>query len=119
MKRLLRAFRAPRKIILGILVFLGAHACRDGQQAKITFTAPSPEPVPIFWIDSAGNLGLRGAVAVVPGFPAPDAKLTAPCRKSATENGPGTLTVCMEQIVGRTIAEKTGLDWTSGTSGKR
>lgn len=100
------------------------HACaRDPGEpgkSKITFTAPEPEPVAIFWIDSAGNLGLRGALAVVPGLPAPETKLSEPCRASATVNGAGTLTVCMEPVVGKVLAKELGLDtWTSGTSKKQ
>lgn len=91
---------------------------------RITFVAPTPAPVEIFWIDSAGNIGLRGVEAIVPGVPpAPDdpkgPKYSPACRKSAAANGDGTLTVCMNAVVGRTLAEKLGVGWTSDTSPKK
>ena len=128
--------RAPRKAVLGLLVVLAAHACNQGDasyrdkwtkgdkpSSKITYVAPTPAPIEIFWIDSAGNLGLRGVEAVVPGAPLaiddPKAgKLPPTCRESATKNGNGTLTICMSPTVGRVLAEKLGLEWTSGTSTK-
>ena len=119
--------RAPRKAVLGLLIVLGAHACRSapdvtglftGPSNRITFVAPTPAPIEIFWIDSAGNLGLRGVEAVVPGLPTGDGKLPPSCRESATKNGNGTLTVCMSPTVGRVLAKELGLEWTSGTSTK-
>lgn len=131
--------RAPRKAVLGLLVVLAAHACRSGEghlarendrrialaeaRNRITYVAPTPTPIEIFWIDSAGNLGLRGVEAVVPGSPLPAedpkaGKLPPNCRESATANGNGTLTVCMSPTVGRVLAEELGLEWTSPTSTK-
>ena len=129
MNKLRHALRAPRKVVLGLLIVLAAHACRvlgdpdylgnpATSSGKITYVAPTPAPIEIFWIDSAGNLGLRGVEAVVPGAPSPDAKLPPSCRASAESNGNGSLTVCMSPTVGRVLAEKLGLGWTSGTSGK-
>ena len=79
---------------------------------RITFVAPTPAPVEIFWIDTAGNMGLRGVVAIVPGLPSDDPKalkLTDACRASATANGDGTLTICMVPSVGQTLAAQLGL----------
>ena len=107
--------------LLGTLALLNP-SCKSAEPARdgaITFVVPTPEPVRIFWIDSGGNIGLRGALAVVPGLPSPGSKISPACEKSATANGQGTLTVCMEPIVGKTLAEKLDLDtWTSGTSPK-
>ena len=110
-------------IVMGLWVLLGGcsgpNAPAGANDGAITFVVPTPEPVRIFWIDSGGNIGLRGALAVVPGLPQPGAKLSPACEKSATANGLGTLTVRMEPIVGKTLAEKLDLDtWTSGTSPK-
>lgn len=116
--------------VLGLLAFLCFMAWREvsakaapapaaSASKRITFVAPTPAAVEIFWIDSAGNLGLRGAEAIVPGVPDPKAKITDSCRKSAAANGDGTLTVCMAGTVGRSIAKELGLEWTSGTSEKR
>ena len=94
-------------------------AAAPANPGGITFVVPTPEPVRIFWIDSGYNIGLRGAIAVVPGEPDPGSKISEACRKSSAANGKGTLTVCMEPIVGKTLAEKLDLDtWTSGTSPK-
>lgn len=122
------SLRSPRKALLGILVVLAAQACeasfesrpsKEAGSGKITFVAPTPAPIEIFWIDSAGNLGLRGVIAVVPGVPNESGKLPDSCRTSATSNGNGTLTICMEPTVGKALAEKLGFDWTSETSEKR
>ena len=107
-------------LLLSLVVVTFAAACRPPKgSAAITFTNPTPEPVQIFWIDSAGNLGLRGVTAVVPGVADESSKIASACRASAATNGKGTITVCMEPIVGRTLAEKLGLDWTSETSRKK
>ena len=125
--------RAPRKAVLGLLVVLATHACDasfssrpsepERGSGKITYVAPTPAPIEIFWIDSAGNLGLRGVEAVVPGAPLavddPKAgKLPPTCRESAAKNGAGTITICMAPTVGRVLAKELGLEWTSGTSTK-
>lgn len=115
--------RAPRKLVLGLLVVLAAHACSSPGDAPtktkgITYVAPTPAPVEIFWIDSAGNIGLRGVDAVFQGAPQPDAKVSDACRASATKNGAGTLTVCMASPVGVTLAKELGLEWTSTASEK-
>ena len=78
--------------------------------SRITFTAPTPAPVEIFWIDTAGNIGMRGAVAVVPGAPDEKSKIPDSCRTSATANGNGTLTVCLEPVVGQTLRKELGFD---------
>lgn len=129
MKRPCNALRSPRKALLGLMVVVTAHvavACStketDPKPTSITFVAPTPAPVEIFWLDSAGNMGLRGVVAVLPGPPAANdtkyATLPETCRKSATANGTGALTVCLDPTVGKALAEKLGLDWTSGRSAK-
>lgn len=115
--------------LLALAASLTLYACQGAsasiddrhESKKITYAIPTPTPVEIFWIDSAGNLGLRGVEAVVPGAPLPEGdpragKLPKGCRESATVNGDGVLTVCMSPTVGRVLAEKLGLTWTSGTS---
>ena len=126
----------PQKIaLLVLLVVLVAHGCKEAGSADydskttrgaITFKIPEPAPVEIFWIDSAGNLGLRGVVSVIPGNPpAPEDKrygdLTAACRASSTKNGPGTVTVCLDPVIGKAVASQLELDtWdSSGTSSER
>lgn len=120
-----------RAVVLFGLLAIGAAtfviACTTGGAATppaaapmktpITFVVPTPEPVEIFWLDTAGNLGLRGVDAVLPGPPASDAKVSDACRTSATKNGEGTLTICLNPAVGKALAEKLG--WTSEPSAKR
>lgn len=125
MKKFLHAFRAPRKTLLGLLLVIAAHACTaapggdpPAKPSKITYVAPTPAPVEIFWIDSAGNLGLRGVESAYQGAPPPEAKVSVACRASATTNGTGVLTICMASPVGRTLAKELGLEWTSPTSEK-
>ena len=95
------------------LWFLGGGFSRDlptSNAKSITYVVPTPEPIQIFWIDSAGNLGLRGVDAVIPGVPDEKSKLSESCRKSAATNGNGTLTVCMSPAVGRVLAKELGFD---------
>lgn len=117
-------------VVLACFTVLTSGGCssssakQEASGKRITFVAPTPTPVEIFWIDSAGNIGLRGAEAIVPGAPpaADDPKgpkYSPSCRKSAAMNGDGTLTICMNTAVGRTLADKLGIGWTSVNSEKR
>lgn len=120
-----RSLRSPRKILLALLLLASAHACkRAGTEdydpagrvpPRITFVVPTPPPVEIFWVDTAGNLGLRGVDAVFQGAPPAEAKISDACRASATQNGAGTLTVCFSPAVGVFLK---GLEWTSPPSEK-
>lgn len=74
----------------------------------VLYAAPTPTPIEVLWVDSAGNLGMRGVEAVVPGKPDEKAKLSDACRASAQRNGEGTLTICVLPDVGRTIIQSLG-----------
>lgn len=80
---------------------------RDGL-GKLVYQVPVPTPIAVLWVDSAGNLGLRGVEQIVPGTPDPNAKISPACRASATYNGAGTLTVCVTPEVGKILARNLG-----------
>ena len=112
-KIILSGFFAVLGIVVLTVSFLNGKRSRDlptSNTKGITYVAPTPEPIRIFWIDSAGNLGLRGVDAVIPGMPDEKSKLSESCRKSAVTNGNGTLTVCMSPAVGRVLAKELGFD---------
>ncbi len=119
-----RSLRSPRKLLLGLLIVLGAHACGDPSAAPaasptktkgLTFVQPTPAPIEILWVDSAGNMGFRGVDAAFNGVPPPESKVSDACRASATKNGAGTLTLCFTPQVGDLLK---GLEWTSPSSAK-
>lgn len=96
--------------VLGIRL-LGDHGRPDAVASatgRISYLAPTPTPIDILWVDSAGNLGLRGVEAVIPGKPDEKAKISDACRASAEKNGAGVLTVCMVKDVGAAVKAQLG-----------
>lgn len=75
---------------------------------KLVYQVPVPTPIAVLWVDSAGNLGLRGVDAVINGAPDPKGKFSPACRASATANGEGTVTVCVVPDVGKILARNLG-----------
>lgn len=97
--------------MLGFRRPLADNEVASAKRLSISFTAPTPGPIEIFSVDSAGNVMMRGVEAVIPGLPSTDpkaAKISAPCRASATRNGDGTLTICVTPEVGKILAAKLG-----------
>lgn len=97
-------------IVSLVVIMPRSRATAAKASERIVYEVPTPAPVEVFWVNSAGMIGMRGVEAVVPGLPTKDQNLSESCRAAATKNGENTLTICPAPEVGKVLARKLGGD---------